>query len=516
MIELIAVAALSGYGWYASTKAPTQPRKPYGDAPDLPPSALVKDYEDRARQRSRAAQVPAISGIITPNTKLETVMPFYRSAKTQNWNPGVNQRKFETYSGQTAQNGEWKPKQEVEAIFPAKPQGYVTSSGTLMQNVGAQQDASRIPKFTRHNNVLPFQQIRVGPGLGVGPDVIATGGRHQFYRQLPVNINAHKLTELPGNINIGGSTIPKPPAPANVTINRNPGGTLMKLEDRPPLPAGGHVRGRAIQPVETYKPDTKRVHEQGWVAPASGTTATYVAPVGGPRDTARGAPVNNPAINPTLARVGVGAYTITDAETQRIGQQRETEADWIGYGSLHRGPAAPAGFNQRPTNREDEQRMANPRPLFTLGTTREAVPPPTTLKETLIGARNLGPARGRTAQAMDTVKKPAVLRASKRGRQVGRMLMSNPGRDFGVVKTWKSRVRTADTHDTLTRANPKGWQRERAELGGRERPDKRREPVNTRLGLDLGLAQMLNRDNPLAIDLGHTIATPVALSSLQT
>ena len=49
------------------------------------------------------------------------------------------------------------------------------------------------------NNVSPLEApMTVGPGLGVGPDVMAAGGFQDFFRALPVNINEEKLTTLEG------------------------------------------------------------------------------------------------------------------------------------------------------------------------------------------------------------------------------------------------------------------------------------------------------------------------------
>ncbi len=48
------------------------------------------------------------------------------------------------------------------------------------------------------NNVNPNPWTRVGPGIGVGPNVPAYGGKQQLFRVLPVNVNEHRLTQLPG------------------------------------------------------------------------------------------------------------------------------------------------------------------------------------------------------------------------------------------------------------------------------------------------------------------------------
>lgn len=48
------------------------------------------------------------------------------------------------------------------------------------------------------NNVGPVERVKVGPGLGVAPNVPAIGGFHQFFRALPNNVNEEKLVTLPG------------------------------------------------------------------------------------------------------------------------------------------------------------------------------------------------------------------------------------------------------------------------------------------------------------------------------
>lgn len=48
------------------------------------------------------------------------------------------------------------------------------------------------------NNLNPNPMVRVGPGMGVGPNVPAYGGKHQLFRVLPVNTNEHRLVQLPG------------------------------------------------------------------------------------------------------------------------------------------------------------------------------------------------------------------------------------------------------------------------------------------------------------------------------
>ena len=51
----------------------------------------------------------------------------------------------------------------------------------------------------KQNNIAPLEQpMTVGPGLGVGPNVLAAGGFHDYFRALPTNINEERLTTLEG------------------------------------------------------------------------------------------------------------------------------------------------------------------------------------------------------------------------------------------------------------------------------------------------------------------------------
>lgn len=53
----------------------------------------------------------------------------------------------------------------------------------------------------KQNNVAPLEQpMNVGPGLGVGPNVLAAGGFHDYFRALPTNINEERLTTLEGRM----------------------------------------------------------------------------------------------------------------------------------------------------------------------------------------------------------------------------------------------------------------------------------------------------------------------------
>jgi len=101
------------------------------------------------------------------------------------------------------------------------------------------------------NNLQPIERIHVGPGLGYGANVAAAGGFHQFFRDLPVNVNEEKLTQLEGRDGPPAFFVPNGgPVPLGLvsheakdtkTIYREPiqsraegqGGAITKPELRP-------------------------------------------------------------------------------------------------------------------------------------------------------------------------------------------------------------------------------------------------------------------------------------------
>jgi hypothetical protein len=60
--------------------------------------------------------------------------------------------------------------------------------------------SSRYYVSSKMNNLPPVGQIQVGPGLGLNPEIPASGGFQQLYRVNPNNVGAYKLTTLPGRI----------------------------------------------------------------------------------------------------------------------------------------------------------------------------------------------------------------------------------------------------------------------------------------------------------------------------
>lgn len=378
-MELLAATGVALWGYYSSlkNKRPRRPKK-YADLNDSTeenetmPTDLIKKYTKDSEARWDAARVPKVSGIITPDTRPAEIMPFFTSAKTQNTNAAVKQRKMELFTGNllegTSETGTWKHKVESPVMFSATAQGVVTSGGTVGNPQGdADLDKARMVQGKSQNNVLPAEQLRVGPGLGVGPDVAATGGFHQFYRQLPLNVNEYKLTQLPGGVNHGASAVEKQEAPQRVTVNHHPDALVWSLEDRPLMATQAAVlaqsttaEGNVVRPFHARKP-----LESGYTGP-KGTTA-----IRGPQSSEFDEPTrgrarfvedaSDPVINRTGARAGIGGYTFsTDTSKKPATQRGQSERPVAGPSAIVPGPQT-APEEMRSTARQSQNRsLTNP------------------------------------------------------------------------------------------------------------------------------------------------------------
>ena len=345
-MELLSIAAIIGYGLYNSQEGrePRQDRNKYADILgsgngvredyDTKPTDMVRKYRKKAEKRWKQAQVPKQSGIITPNMRPSEVMPYFTSGKTMNTNTDYKQRKLELFTGDvlegTSVSGTYRHKVEADTMFGMTPQGRVGSSGTVGNAPGdAELAKARSITARTHNNVLPAEQLRVGPGLGVGPEVAATGGFHQFYRQLPLNVNDYKLTTLPGGVVSGGTTMGGKGEIQQVSsINHNPGALVIPYDERPPLATpNGAIVGRTEYGKQPRGCAGLRPVEDGYMGPSDSIVeaqqARYLDKTRGRPRTGEGD--TTPMINASGTSgqySGVGGYTTEGTESFTLQTQR--------------------------------------------------------------------------------------------------------------------------------------------------------------------------------------------------
>jgi hypothetical protein len=136
-----------------------------------------------------------------------------------------------------------QPKNEVPSLQAFDKEATRSPFGQPVYDLYGRQNVTN-----KMNNLPPVERIRVGPGLGVGPDVPATGGFQQFFRVLPNNINEERLTSLEGRV-----------GPANPVVKNGGAGGIgemthkakaTKAWHRPPAQTSAQGQGGAIRGFE--------------------------------------------------------------------------------------------------------------------------------------------------------------------------------------------------------------------------------------------------------------------------
>lgn len=108
------------------------------------------------------------------------MVPFYGSHVRQNTDPEAHQQLLERFTGQTNSSTELRsqPKRELPSFFDRTPgQTFIYGAPTEM--------AVQTDRYITSNlkqNVTPFQQIRVGPGISETYDAKPRDGFHPWYR----------------------------------------------------------------------------------------------------------------------------------------------------------------------------------------------------------------------------------------------------------------------------------------------------------------------------------------------
>ncbi len=488
MAELFVAGLVAAFGYYSAQRSSMQPRPMYADILDThkdstgkKPSDLVKDYAARAERRWKRAHTPQMSGIITPDTKPSDMMPFFRSGKSMNTNTQYKQRKMEMFTGVPNSSGTvWRHKVEVESMFPQAPQGVVTSAGTVGNPQGESDlQKARVVQGRVHHGIGPTETVRVGPGMGVGPEVQATGGFHQFYRQLPQNVNEYRLNTLPGGVNHGASVVQKRSMPVNHAVNKNPDALVWTLDDRPLAPSQAAVLARTADPNAPREYVRKRVNdaERFGTATVGGGSGTQVARTfTRPRAPTNAREFEPPVMNPSGTRAGVGGYTAWSRDIDMLPSQREQSVSHLQGGVKGAGEAA--------------------------GTLRPMTQPSVTNRQLTETHTYRAPITGPRAERMDVIDKHPMKPTKREGQQrahtnpAGRMNVFDPGH-AGVVRT-KTKPSYAGLQHTQAKAPV---EMARGAMGARDRSGVKADPVNRHL--NFGVAQQQLAQNPLHRDIAQ-------------
>jgi hypothetical protein len=244
------------------------------------PSKNVSDVSrnewSNAQKMARAARYPAETGVIDSNSRRlahdefsitkpvfselagvefsaedfrhSNEQPYYGSKITQSTSNRLNESKLEDHTGAIGP-GNSMPKREVESFFSpsmgvAYPAG--TPSTTSILEMRSEAPVSR-------NNILPFEQVRVGPGVGQGYTSEPTGGYTQPQdRDFVMPKNIDQLRPLSNQRPLLEGRVIPGAAPAQRGMDpvffKNKQDTLFDISDRGLIATSGPTQARSIRP----------------------------------------------------------------------------------------------------------------------------------------------------------------------------------------------------------------------------------------------------------------------------
>jgi len=177
--------------------------------------------------------------------------PFFKSEKTQNTNDDFKDRRLSMFTGNN--NYDYKPKMEAYTMFKPKKEQDIRGSKAQRN------DIDRYVPTNIQTNVLPFEQIKVGRGVGVDPTVSVSGGFHSHFRIKPDNVNGYKKNQFENRVIVGRSLQDK--------VNKDNIGIIQEFDktvhqcQRPTMPVKTNIDARTSRGIEVQK-CTSRGSEQ--------------------------------------------------------------------------------------------------------------------------------------------------------------------------------------------------------------------------------------------------------------
>jgi hypothetical protein len=174
----------------------------------------------------------------------------------------------------------------------------------------------------KFHNVRPTKQVQVGRGLGVGPEVPAAGGFHEFFRVMPKNVNEYRKTNLPGNVNPGKALVAR--EPNQVVMRKNNVDREFETRGYTGVKSAGFNLQTSRADYSQTLDVANTLQDEPRYGPADGDTYGIRAPYGRvthSRDdnTDRGKVY---VTNLTDADTGLGAYATQET------QIRDTDREW--------------------------------------------------------------------------------------------------------------------------------------------------------------------------------------------
>lgn len=141
-----------------------------------PPEVISKNYAD---ERSKKSSVKSnLAGVEFDENDFvhSNMVPFFKGKMGPNTDQKKNELQKSKIENFTGISQHFQPKKETETMFEMKKDmSHVNGAPHQIDFI-----ESRIAKPVSHNNVLPFKQEKVGPGLNQGYTTEPVGGYQQF------------------------------------------------------------------------------------------------------------------------------------------------------------------------------------------------------------------------------------------------------------------------------------------------------------------------------------------------
>jgi hypothetical protein len=334
-MEFVLLAALGGLGYTISRQQGTRSR--YQHVPEEPrASNLITDADTRVlaedmslyERKFQESFDPESSGIIPPRNQptIDPSLPYFSSENKQHTSTYYKQSMVDLFTGNVkegvSETGYYKNKREADPLFMPSFTGAKVSSGGTSGNPSYDAERQRYVPSNKFHNVRPTKQVQVGRGLGVGPEVPATGGFHEFFRVMPKNVNEYRKTNLPGNVNHGKSLVAR--EPNQVVMRKNNVDREFETRGYTGVKSAGFNLQTSRADYSQTLDVANTLQDEPWYGPADGDTFGVRAPYGDvthSRDdnTDRGKVY---VTNLTDADTGLGAYATQET------QVRDTDREW--------------------------------------------------------------------------------------------------------------------------------------------------------------------------------------------
>jgi hypothetical protein len=206
--------------------------------------AKTKKHKDRKKSNNKVVPQEHIS-FADGSTGHSNMNHFYKGS--QPYGGDVSSTKMNVFTGSNMmEHGTKSCRAEPENLFqPLSGLSHINGA----PNVDMKQ---RYDGGTTMNNVLPFEQKRVGPGMNVTSDVDAKGGFHQYFRVLPQNVGEYKKNNFKQRMIPGKQAVTMRSELPNVEAPNIP--TYYEYTDRVPIQSKFDVSAPSVRSDIECKP----------------------------------------------------------------------------------------------------------------------------------------------------------------------------------------------------------------------------------------------------------------------